>query len=270
MVMPSKMVMDRQKGSRSVLAAGEANADAIGARLKEALAPHLRRGETMPDFALLVRLFCRALAEGTVRMVAADAAHQAELSDDEAPRAGRDETAAAVALALGAARDAVESIYGPATASKLGIPREVPRDPTTVLQLGRNVIAALPGVKLPKPVFSGASVDLKAVGQQLKVACDTLGDHLGDVAREEREAQLTQLAKNQSIEDNDHWFTSTARIISGLLYAIGLRDLSDRIRPSRRRPGTTAGGEDDTDTGGDTTTGTDGTGGNGGGGAGVP
>lgn len=248
--MPSKMVLDREKSTRSVVAAGEANADEIGAQMAAVLSPHLKKDEKMPDCALLVRLLDRALDGATGHMVTSNEAHEAEQRDDDPPRLGRDEGAVTVNTFLGNTRDAATSIYGAATAMALGIPSELPRDPNMILRLGRTVHGAIPDVKLPKPLIPGATMDLGAIAAQLKAHCDVLDGHLRDVAREERELQITQRTKDESIENNDHWFAGVARILSGFLYAIRKYTLAERVKPSRRRPGTTASADDDPGDGG--------------------
>jgi len=242
--MPSKMIVDKQKSTRSVVAVGETNADSVGERMKRELLAYLKKSEIMPDFALMMRLLGRALEDRMRAMVAADEAHEAELRDDEAPRAGRDASGERLGTQLAGLRDATSSIYGAPTAAALGIPGEIPRDPAMLLQVGRNTVGAAIRVKLPKPLLPGASLDLKVIAQQLASTCDDLAGHLADVAREQREAQVTQAAKNQSVDLYHASFTGTADIYTGFLGYTGNTELAERVRPSRRRPGTTASGDE--------------------------
>lgn len=59
--MASKQVTVRQKSADSVIAAGEAHADLIQEALAEQMKPLLKKGEKVPDYAVLVTTSCAAL-----------------------------------------------------------------------------------------------------------------------------------------------------------------------------------------------------------------
>ena len=69
--MPSKEVIDREKSAREVVAAGETHGVAVAAALGELLTPLLKRGEKMPDIALLVALMGRRLEATSEALVKA-------------------------------------------------------------------------------------------------------------------------------------------------------------------------------------------------------
>src|SRR5262245_44243021 len=125
--MASKLVTDREKSANAVVAVGETQADAVGQALKDVLKTHLKKGETMPDVALFMRLIARSLDAAKTRMVDADAAHEAELSDDEPIRRARDKATEALSDKLVELREMVTGVYGAATASAI-FPGTTPQD----------------------------------------------------------------------------------------------------------------------------------------------
>jgi hypothetical protein len=236
--MPSKQVVDRQKSARAVIAAGETHAPKIAAELEALLAPHLHQGEQLPDIKLLAALVARSLAASTDQIIAADEAHLSELADDGAPRAARDETAAALYTTLVELREWLTALFGAAAVRALGFSSDTPRDPVALARFAGEIAGALTTAKLPKPKRPGVTWDAAAAAAEIIAARDTLNAHLGDVAREIREAQATVSAKNAALASYDERFTRAAGFYSGLFRLAGETELADRVRPSRRRPGT--------------------------------
>lgn len=249
--MPSKLVVDRQKSATAVVAAAETYAGRIGDALTRILTPHLREGEVMPDFALGVELLGRAQRGSADTMTSADATHEFELLDDDAPRRARDETRDVLAAEVISLRDLLRALYGPAVVRALGLEGDTPDDPVQLMRVGRQVAEALGKFRLPPPRMAGATLDVVQIAGRLATLSHDLETHLEDVAREAREAQVTQTAKNRSITDYDTFFAGSAMVLSGFLRLAGERELADRVRPSRRRPGQTA-GDAETDQGGAT------------------
>ncbi|MSP63534.1 MAG: hypothetical protein EXR72_24960 [Myxococcales bacterium] len=99
--MASKLVTDREKSTRAVRAAVDTHCEAIATTLEKVLSPHLRKGEKMPDTALLARLVGRSLGADNEALARADKAHEAELADDAAPRTKRDTSAEKGAIGAG-------------------------------------------------------------------------------------------------------------------------------------------------------------------------
>ena len=96
----SKMITDRTKDTDSVVAALSHLGPKLATRAEELLGPYLntKKGETMPDLALLATLVVRLLTDRAGKMTDADSAHDAELADDAEPRQERDERECAGAL----------------------------------------------------------------------------------------------------------------------------------------------------------------------------
>lgn len=240
--MPSKQVTDRQKSSRAVAAAAATHAKAIGDALTAALTPHLKSGEVLPDAALLVELFGRKVAADNAALAKADTAHEAELADDAAPREARDAATEEVRGLLVDLRAGVDSAYGLPGLAVLGLKGQTPDDPTAIASLGAAVLEALkdPKRKLPKPRRAGNKLDRAAYVAELSAALPPLQKALARVAKEDREKEHTQMAKDQALAVNDRTFSRGAAVIAALASAAGLEDLAAKVRPSGRRPGRTA------------------------------
>jgi hypothetical protein len=172
-------------------------------------------------------------------MVDADAAHEAELGDDEAIRRARDEAASALSDKLVELREVLTGVYGTASASAV-FAGPTPEDPVVLSRFAGELGTQLARIKLPAPRVKGAKLDIAETATALQEQSATLDTHLNDVARELREAQATLEAKNQAMAAYDELFLGVATTLSGLLRLAGKADLAARVRPSTRRPGQTA------------------------------
>ncbi len=240
--MPSKQVNDREKSNRAVVAAAQSHGHEIGKAVATTLTPYLEKNESMPDVELLVRLIGRALRSSGVALANADAAHAAELGDDTTPREQRDAAAESIRSVLVDLRDAVATAYGAAGLRKLGLAEVVPVDPTALATKAHSVREALLSndVKLPAPRRAALKIDRKGFATELGADLPALETALETVAREQREAAVTQAAKNDAMATHDKSFSRYAGLIAALAASGGLDALAGTIRPSVRRPGKTA------------------------------
>jgi hypothetical protein len=240
--MTSKQVTDREKSARAVGAAAETHAAQIAAGFARELTAHLRAGETLPDTGLLARLIGRKIVADNAALVAADRAHEQELSDDEGPREDRDEAAAKVRSVLVDLRAAIESGYGARGLTLLGLGDAVAVDPSVLAAAGGNVQKALndPKIELPKPKRAGMTVNRAAFALDLTAELPALQKALARVATEDREKEATQRVKNEAMARNDGTFTSGADYLAASCQVAGLIDIAAKVRPSGRRPGQVA------------------------------
>ena len=243
--MASKQVTDREKSARAVVAVGETQAEASGVALGELLKPHLAKGEALPDMALVMTLVSRALDARKAVMVKADAAHEAELGDDEPVRRARDEAAQALSEKVVELREVLTGLYGSATASAV-LTGPTPVDPVVLSRFAGEAATQLARVKLPPTRIKGAKLDTAEVASALEERRATLDTQLKDVARELREAQATLDAKSRAMTAYDELFGGAAMTLAGLLRLAGKADLAAKVKPSTRRPGQTAGDVEDT------------------------
>lgn len=237
--MRSKMVTDRLKAHDSVAEALRQLSAKVGKQAEALLAPHLKKGEQMPDLALFAALLERMLGDRAAKMDAADARHNDELADDGEPREERDTAAAELYSAVVDVKDGVGTVFGPKWVAKLKIPAEVPRDPATLARTSADVRKALAETKLPKPRLLGIkSFDVAPWIEQLDEPTKRLEKALKDVTREAREAQATLVEKTRAIAGYDAAFSTGVTCAAGLLRLVGEHEHAARLRPSERRPGT--------------------------------
>lgn len=233
--MRTKQVVDRQKEAQAVVAAGRTHQGELAARISERLTPVLKRGEKLPDFALVVELLSRDLEQATTELVKADDSYQRELSDDEAPRRERDAALAALADALVELREVLTGIYGAAVLKDAGFSQVTPRDPVLLVRFAGQVQRGLSEISLPAPRIKGAQLDVKATVADLGQRCVRLNSAVAAVTRETREAQAALSLRNEAQEHFDRGYTEVSTVLAGLLRLAGQADLADRLRPSSIR-----------------------------------
>lgn len=242
--MPSKQVTDRNRSSNAVIAAARAHGSLIETKLDSTLQPYAKKGEKVPAVGLLCELLARALEERAEAMVEADNAHEAELDDDDAPRLARDASSDKLYSRTVDVGDIVVGLYGRGQLKPLGLDGTTPRDANQLLQYTKTIAKNLGSVTLPKPRVKGSGMNAAEAAEELEELRDVLTSHLKDVAREEREAEQTFVKKHAAIGEYDSTFSSVASLISTLLEVAGESELASRVRPSKRRPGQTAEGEE--------------------------
>ena len=175
-------------------------------------------------------------------------AHDAELADDAAPREARDSATAELVQAMVSIRGTTETVYGRSGLKALGIDGRTPTDSKAIQEHARKPVKQLndPGLKLPKPqdrVKIDTSVWLAKVSKPLAV----LAQARKDMAREEREAEITGNDKTRAMDAFNERFGVVATFTSSMLDLIGEDDLAGRIKPSLRRRGVTAEGDEAAD-----------------------
>lgn len=237
--MSSKQVIDREKSASAVAAVGETQAEATGIALGKLLKPFVAKGEAAPNFTMVLLLVARAIEGAKGRMVDADAAHEAELGDDDGVRAARDAACEALSDKLVELREVLTGAFGATTASSI-LAGPTPQDPVVLARFANEVVTALGRIKLPAPRIKGAKLDKAETAAEIADLRSALDTQLKGVAREVREAQATLEAKNQEIAAYDAIFTGGAKALEGLLLLAGKAELAAKVKPSSRRPGQTA------------------------------
>jgi hypothetical protein len=243
--MASKQVVDRGRSASQVSAQIETHADEIQNQLKTLLEPHLARGEKMPDLALFVRLSGRLLTGRPEPLAAADRAHEAELSDDAAPRAERDDAERELRDTVVTFRNSISSNFGDGALRTLGIWDPPPSDTRGLATYAKDFALALADDTraIQGKKRKGVTIDRHAMAKELTPEAGRLETALGVVTKEEAEATATQTAKNNAMTANDTAFAGVATAAEGLLTLAGRSDLAERVRPSARRPGVTQASE---------------------------
>jgi hypothetical protein len=187
---------------------------------------------------LLLALVGRG-CNGTIQsLVNADNVHQAELADDDPARLARDNAATALRQECINLREILTGMYGGAITTQV-VPEAVPRDPVMLSRHGQTIEENLARITLPTPRIPGATLDKAAIITRFGTLRQTLDDTIQIVAREVREAQATQSAKDDAMDSFDHFFSLGADVTSSLLRLGGMPEQAAKLRPSTRRPGHT-------------------------------
>jgi hypothetical protein len=232
--MMSKQVTDRVKSSESVQAALRSFGEGITAHIEQAFGDEAAKACT----TLLAR-FGKRLDDTTRAMEAADDAHIAELGDDAAGRHQRDTATEVVYGLIVDFRGFLTANFDATATDALGLQGETPHDPQALLRMAHFLIDQLPRFEAPKPRFPGVHLDKNHWLEQLRPAAQALDKALGQVRAETRDAQATQVAKDEAIATYDRTFSLVATFASALLQAAGQTKLASQLRPSAHRPGQT-------------------------------
>ena len=196
--MPSKVVTDAQKVAEGVLSAMETHGAVVtaGVRAKTAtLGPAV-------DAAPLLAYLGAAVRHRLAALLTADNAHQAELSDDDAPRAARDEAASQLGQSLVTLKRTTASLFGEAAVSALSFPSELPKDPALLSRAATQVIEALEAQGLPKPLVPGVEpVAASTWVSLLSARVSALESARAAVTAEADEARATRIPRDAALAD---------------------------------------------------------------------
>lgn len=258
--MLSRLVADREQSARYVAAAFETHGKTAARLVMELLSEGAPPGEPAPDVDRFIAHLHRRLDRARLALTEADQAHSRELGDDVPVREARDVAKASVLSLITNIRLALTSQFGQDFGGRLGAFGPAPESPSDVLSWGKKVEGALAALSLPE---ADPEADNDEVGtfsketalRKLRQRLDQLDQALVAVAREGREAEATQAQKDRAIAAYDRTFSLTAGLLEVLLRFAGEGELANKVRPSTRRPGTTAQAEltDPTDPTGPTT-----------------
>jgi uncharacterized membrane protein YgcG len=194
-------------------------------------------------------------------MLAADEAHIHELGDDDEPRVRRDAGAEELYQSLSDLREIAIGLHGAAILAPLRIDVMPAKDPAVIMGVARETATALRRITLPPSRVPNAKLDTEGWARRLDKERAVVEQAVTDVAREQREAETTLVAKNNSIAQHDVAQRALAGILSGLLDFIGESELADRVRPTERKSRKAKSGGDDGGGGGESGGGGSGTGG---------
>lgn len=242
----AKQVTDRQGATDVVASSAETHADQIQEKFDTLFAPFLKPKEKLPDIRLVVQLIARRLRATTAMLVDRSDSYDKELTDDAAPRAARDESAATLTSEIVEIRGLLEAAYGPGILRELGIDGKTDVEPKAILAKAKRLVDELknPSRKWPKPRRAGVKIEAASWIDGLMHPIHALEKALHEVTREAREAQAASNAKNLAMDENDEVFARSATAISAMLRLVQEDAFAARVRPSGRRPGTVADPED--------------------------
>lgn len=238
--MSSKQVLDDQKVSDSLIEAARTNAAEIGRRRAARFAELGLKGAPGAEaIAAVVLADAHALEVLQRRLVAADQELAKELSDDAAPLAERDASAADVRALLVDFRNGAQAICGDVAVRAMGFVGDTPRDPVALLALAEAVMTSVAKAP-PRATRKGVKYDAHAAIEELPALHKTLKKANAAVLREKREEQTARAARDEAWAAFDQAHKLTYASLDAALRAAGMTDIADRLRASERAAAKTA------------------------------
>lgn len=242
-----KQTTDRTTRARSLRAAVDTQAAEIDRRFDTLFAASLtpaQRKEIGRPSALLAAI-AQTIDTTTRALEQATETHERELADDAAPRQERDEATVELVDMLVRVRRSIDSAYGRAGLTALGLSGRTPTDTPGALALAKKLRHDLSGDVFAglTPLDETVSVNPKTWIKQLGSLTERLDAALSGVAREEREGQDTLRRKNEALTAHDHIAARGSDLIWSLLRLVDLDDAAERLVPTHRRRAT----EDDSE-----------------------
>ncbi len=238
--MPSVPSIDRQKAATVFRSVENSHIrDALPVfedRLREVLAGE----ETLPDVPLLAALLGRVQAAGTRRLIAADTAHDEELTNEVEPRQRRDEAGERVHGRLVEVRRIAAGLFGPErSAEVLGTPGAT-APVSEGGRLGRQADDTVQRLEAPDftvPVMTTQSMQFEPalLASELRTDNAAFRAALDAVALEQRRAETTLEAKDARIAESTRIAAACGRIYEGFFLLADRADLLDRFRRALRR-----------------------------------
>lgn len=233
--MPSKLVTDRMAASHQVEMAAARHADAVAAGLAEELASTLQEGETLPDFALTIRMLGRYLAQRSHEMDARDAAHVTELTQARSPREARDLATAALYDKIVEIRRAVEVVYGPEKIKAvLGVEGATPQYATTLRLHAEQILHRLrhPLDELPPSRLAGVVAEVDRWVAEIEPLYEALRQALQALLAKRARARGSLGHKQRAVHAFDNAYVQVGRCLEGLFALAGETALAERVRPA--------------------------------------
>ncbi len=238
--MAGKMIVDRRSDAR--LLAGTARELSVDAApdLAQRLAPLLRPGETLPDFAFVFELVARDLEEASASLTSKDKGFKDELDRGGSVRLRRDKAAQAVREALARIRSAVDGVYGKKTAIKvLTFDGRTGNRPELLLLKAQRVLQRLedetfdlPGAQVP-----GFALDTRPWRDLLAGPAAELEAALTELSRGHGKKASRVAGKQLSLKEFDRLHQCSARLFHYLLKYAGRPELTARVRLAYHKPG---------------------------------
>ncbi len=209
---PSVLGVRRERSSRLVQEAIKVQGPEAAEKVTERLAQHLLDGEEVPNIWMLMVLFLRWLVTATVEMVKADLAHEEELANDAQHREARDTTTERLVQTLIGMRALCLTLYGKTRLEEIGFTEQTPRDPLTILNVGKKLLELLtnPEFEFPARIYGNLSITPAQIAENVEPLVGALDESFTGVNREIRKAQSSQAVKNQKrdVYDTDFfWIT---------------------------------------------------------------
>ncbi|MCP3956291.1 MAG: hypothetical protein GY719_00410 [bacterium] len=238
--MPSVPSIDRQKASTVFRSVEQSHVRDVLPAVEDQLSEVSGGEETLPDVPLLAALLGRVQVGGTQRLIAADKAHEEELTNDAEPRQRRDETGGRVHDKLVEVRRIAAGLFGPErSAEVLGTPSQTAAvtEGERLWRQARDTVQRLEAPDFTVPVMTTASLqfDPGRLASELETDNTAFRDALDTVALEQRKAEASLAVKKARLDDAERIDAACGRIYEGFFLLADRADLADRLRRALRR-----------------------------------
>ena len=243
--MATKMVTDKSAEASFLGATASTFLREVSPPLAGSLSPLLAEGEILPDIPLLANLVVRFVESRLDRLIAADKANIDARANLLEPRLERDQASGLTSANLFGIRDICRGLYGRKLTARI-IPddRRIPQRPQALLHEAEHVLERLqdPDLALPERKLFGVTVDAGELVKNFEPSVAELRSALDEVDEKNREAQITQAAKDKAMAEFNAGFSAAIRLLESLAEIAGVPELADKVRPTRRRR---SGGQDE-------------------------
>jgi hypothetical protein len=230
----SRMVADRVSISKTVIAAIDNHGPEVVPILEKLLFPGGAPANL--DMAGFLGAIRQHLAQTTEKLVNDDTLHALELLDDDPHRRERDESVVELRALLVSFRSTFTTNYGPEVASAYGLGAAIPEEANVLVLLAANVEELLRTRALTETSKKKSlTVNPIDAADDIKASRESVETALAHVERERRESQLTQAAKNDSMDDWSIAYPRSADVIAALFALAGRDELAHAVRPTARR-----------------------------------
>ena len=218
-----------------MIGSGETHCDEIAERLAARAIEVQGPGTTLDKayFVSLIHFLTGALAGSVKVMDTAELKVVAEKADDVGLREARDAAATGLTTECVRTRSMVSDALGPSSLATYGLEKETPRAPREVASHARTVV----GLLKEKPftvTVGGVTFNSAGMATNLEAKAATLDKAIGDMTREDQELAFALGRRDEAVAAwaDDH--QGIADMLVGALRLAGLKDLSERVRPTSR------------------------------------
>ena len=136
-------------------------------------------------------------------------------------------------------RGSVERIYGAGSSAKLlNMEGRTAQAPVVLHRQAQRLVrrCADPETRWPASLYGSRQFAPEIAAQEPRPKVEALGAAIEEVATERRRAGTTLSAKTTALESFDQTYQAEARLAEGAFMLTDLKDLENRVRPSRRKP----------------------------------
>lgn len=231
----TKMVANKRSITRTIVSSAEANHDALGKRLEDALF------DGQPPAALtmadVVRAIGAKLQNHYTNMEEQDREVATEVAQDNIKRTRRDVIVERLRQRLISLRGMVEADFGNAAAAHLGLIGTMPSVPDQLVTHTNNVLRRIEDdFDDFKPLFPElGTADFAARSAAIAKDVANLSTAIAALDQDVRETQDVQNLRNIAIDQWTKTYSPVAAILENLYRMADMPAHADRVRPTNRR-----------------------------------